>query len=246
MNRRSFINKSVLTASASLLPLSFWNSLDSEEFTIEELTGKANTKFYGNGYLVRKEVNEAFIKMQAAAKKENINIQIVSAYRGYKRQKQIFNAKFTRFTHQGLSEIEAINKIIEYSTIPGTSRHHWGTDIDIIDANATQPKNVLLPKNYELEGAYYKMKMWLNEHSEKFGFYIVYTNNPNRKGFYPEPWHFSYRKIALPMLKAYQKIDIHKIITNDTNLKGRNFLSTAFIDRYKNDNIFDINPALLQ
>ena len=27
--------------------------------------------------------------------------------------------------------IDAINEIIRFSTIPGTSRHHWGTDIDI-------------------------------------------------------------------------------------------------------------------
>ena len=30
---------------------------------------------------------------------------------------------------------KAISEIIRFSTVPGTSRHHWGTDIDIIDGN---------------------------------------------------------------------------------------------------------------
>ena len=42
----------------------------------------------------------------------------------------------------------AIDKIIEYSTLPGTSRHHWGTDIDIIDAEPPEEGDVLLPKNF--------------------------------------------------------------------------------------------------
>ena len=183
--------------------------------------------------------------MQAEAKKEGIHIQIVSAYRSYERQKQIFNAKFSRYTKRGLSGTDAVKKIIEYSTIPGTSRHHWGTDIDIIDAKAKQPKNVLTPRNYDEDGPYCEMKMWLNEHSEKFGFYIVYTNNPKRKGFHPEPWHFSYQKTSLAMLKAYQDIDFQKIITQDTDLKGRAFLSESFLETYKKEHILDINPALL-
>jgi len=245
MNRRSFINKSSFMAAASLLPLSFWKSLLPQEYTIEELTGKSNILLHGKGYQLRKEVNEAFLKMQAAAKKENIQIQIVSAYRSYNRQKQIFNSKFERYIHLGLTETEAIQKIIEYSTIPGTSRHHWGTDIDLIDATPPQPKNVLLPENYEEDGPYCNMKTWLNEHSEKFGFYVVYTKDPHRKGFYPEPWHFSYKYTALPMLKAYQKIDIHQIITNDSGLKGRSYIDESFLKTYTKENILDINPSLL-
>ncbi|MGO1585644.1 MAG: M15 family metallopeptidase [Mesonia sp.] len=245
MNRRNFITKSVATTAVSLLPLSFWSTLWLQEFTLDELTGKANLSLYGEGYQLREEVNKAFSKMQAEAKKEGIHIQIVSAYRSYERQKQIFNAKFSRYTKRGLSGTDAVKKIIEYSTIPGTSRHHWGTDIDIIDAKAKQPKNVLMPRNYDEDGPYCEMKMWLNEHSEKFGFYIVYTNNPKRKGFHPEPWHFSYQKTSLAMLKAYQDIDFQKIITQDTDLKGRAFLSESFLETYKKEHILDINPALL-
>jgi len=245
MNRRNFITKSTATAAVSLLSLSFWSSLWLQEYTLDELTGKADLSLYGENYQLRKEVNQAFLKMQAEAKKEGIHIQIVSAYRSYERQKQIFNVKFDRYTQRGLSGTDAVEKIIEYSTIPGTSRHHWGTDIDIIDAKAKQPKNVLMPRNYGEDGPYCEMKMWLNEHSEKFGFYIVYTNNPNRKGFHPEPWHFSYQKTSLAMLKAYQNIDFQKIITQDSSLKGRKFFSESFLEAYKKEHILDINPALL-
>ena len=44
----------------------------------------------------------------------------------------------------------AIDKIIEYSTLPGTSRHHWGTDIDIIDAGPPEVVMFCFPKNFTI------------------------------------------------------------------------------------------------
>ena len=140
--------------------------------------------------------------------------------------------------------IEAVERIIKYSTIPGTSRHHWGTDIDIIDANYPKPKSVLEEENYYGNGPYCKLKEWMNEHSESYGFYEVYTKNPNRKGFEYEPWHFSYAPVSIPMLKAYQKLDIKSILKEENVLGNANF-SKEFINKYKTENILDINPKLL-
>ena len=77
----------------------------------------------------------AFSAMQAAALKDGIDIQLVSAHRSFERQQYIWEDKFVRYTAEGLSPEAAIARIIKYSTIPGTSRHHWGTDIDITDGN---------------------------------------------------------------------------------------------------------------
>ena len=110
---------------------------EQDRFTLAQLIGKGNPEITGNSYRqkMHKQTKAAFLEMQAAAAKDNISIEVVSAYRSFERQKEIFEGKYKRFTGQGLSPKKALSKIIEYSTIPGTSRHHWGTDIDIIQAN---------------------------------------------------------------------------------------------------------------
>ena len=138
----------------------------------------------------------------------------------------------------------SIKKIIEYSTIPGTSRHHWGTDLDIVDAAVPQPQSLLEAANFEGNGPFCKLKEWLNTHAESFGFYEVYTNNPNRKGFKYEPWHFSYAPVSVGYLKAYRTLKFSKILSQ-SNLLGSAYFSEQFISKYYNENILDINPALL-
>jgi len=247
MNRNKFLKISSLAGiGLAILPhLSFKGF--SEGFTINQLIGKGNPDIVGDSYTskMEKTTKEAFNRMKAAAAKENINIQVVSAYRSFQRQKEIFERKYKQFTAQGLSPEKAIEKIIEYSTIPGTSRHHWGTDLDIIDANVPRPANVLLPENFHGNGPYCNLKTWLNENAEKFGFYEAYTDNGNRKGFKYEPWHFSYAPVSIPMLKEYkEKIDVKQMLSEEKIL-GNEYFSENFILKYVEENILDINPKLL-
>ncbi len=214
-------------------------------FSQNQLIGKGNPDIIGNSYTskMHKEAKVAFEEMKNKASREGIKIEVVSAYRSFQRQKEIFEGKYKKYTTQGLSPSEAINKIIEYSTIPGTSRHHWGTDIDIIDGNYPKPKNVLVEENFYGDGPYCKLKEWLDEHSESFGFYEVYTNNPNRKGFKYEPWHFSYAPASKPMLREYKKLDLITILQEE-NILGSDYFSEEFIQKYRSQNILDINPDL--
>ncbi|MCF6307031.1 MAG: M15 family metallopeptidase [Flavobacteriaceae bacterium] len=228
-----------------LLALKSFTFLQNK-FTRNQLIGKGNPDIVGDSYTskMHKEAKVAFLKMKTEAKKEGINIEVVSAYRSFQRQKEIFDRKYKKFTSQGLSPSEAIDKIIEYSTIPGTSRHHWGTDIDIIDSNAPRSKNVLNEENFYGDGPYCKLKEWLNVHSESFGFYEVYTNNSKRKGFKYEPWHFSYIPVSKPMLQEYKKLNL-KAILEEENILGNEYFSEEFIQKYRTENILDINPELL-
>ena len=168
MNRKKFIKTSILSTTAlAVLPhLSF--SSNQQQFTVDQLIGKGNPDIVGDSYTskMHKEAKKAFLKMKEAASKEAIQIEVVSAYRSFERQKQIFEGKYNRFTQQGLSPIQAIEKIIEYSTIPGTSRHHWGTDIDIIDSNAPRPESVLLAKHFHGTGPFCKLKDWLTDEKQ--------------------------------------------------------------------------------
>lgn len=207
------------------------------------MIGKETINFVGNPPL-QKEVNLAFVKMQQAARKEGIELAIVSGYRSFDRQYGIWKRKYRQFTKDGLTPLEAIQKIISYSTIPGTSRHHWGTDMDIIDRNAKQPTNVLNANNFLTGGCYEKMYVWMRKYANSFGFYEVYTNEPQRKGFEYEPWHYSYADIALPILEEYQKIDLLKLL-QQTKMEGSEYFTKEFVTAYRNENILDINPILL-
>ena len=69
---------------------------------------------------------------------------------------------------------EALNEIIRFSTVPGTSRHHWGTEIDIIDEDFKNENNPLISEKYETGGVFNKLKKWMDSNSEKFGFYAIF------------------------------------------------------------------------
>ena len=242
MKRRTFIKTTSLASLALSVPV--FSSLKPQQLYFDELVGKGQPRLYGDHYKLRKDAYDAFLKMKEAAAKEGINIQIVSSYRNFDHQKRIWTNKYNRFTKQGLSPEDAIDKIIEYSTIPGTSRHHWATDIDVIDGNAKQPKNVLNEEHFHGNGAFCKLKEWMDKHAESFGFYLVYTNNGNRKGFKYEPWHYSYKPFSLNFLRDYQKINLKEFLQNE-KLVGNEYFTEEFIKRYKDQNILDINPELL-
>ena len=211
---------------------------------LDVLQGIKNPDLIGDSIKLEKNTYYAYKKMEKAAKKDGINLKIVSAYRGYERQKFIWNKKYKKFTDENLLEpMQAINEIIRFSTIPGTSRHHWGTEIDIIDENYSEEINVLMSSKFEKEGVFFKIKNWLNLNSEKFGFYITYDNNPERKGFEHEPWHYSYAPISKKMLSLFIKSDLKKLIVKD-EINGSDFFSDDFIEKYKREYILDINPLL--
>lgn len=247
MKRNKFIKLAGLAGiSLAILPQFSFDDFE-ENFTRNQLIGKGNPDIIGDSYTskMHKDAKSAFLKMKNAAAKENITIEVVSAYRSFQRQKEIFENKYNRFIKEGLSPEKAIQKIIEYSTIPGTSRHHWGTDFDIIDTNVAQPANVLQPENFHGTGAFCTLKDWLNANAKTYGFYEVYTNNANRKGFKYEPWHFSFAPVSKPMLQAYKKqIDV-KVMLKEEKIKGSEHFSDDFIARYIKENILDINIDLL-
>jgi len=245
MNRKDFLKTSLLLGGITLLP-SFSEETFLQDFSRNQLIGKGNPDIVGDSYLskMHKETAEALKRMKAEALKSNIKIEVVSAYRNFQRQKEIFEGKYVKFTSEGLSPIQAIEKIIEYSTIPGTSRHHWGTDLDLIDGNAPRPESVLVASNFHGTGPFCKMKEWMDEHAASFGFYEVYTNDANRKGFKYEPWHFSYAPVSKPMLQAYKKLNIKEILSEE-KVKGSAHFTNEFIEKYRTENILDINPKLL-
>jgi len=152
---------------------------------------------------LRKETLAAFRQMQVAAEKENVHLIIVSATRNFDRQKKIWEAKWNGETPVEGKRLNAVSDIREraglilhYSAMPGTSRHHWGTDIDL---NETEDSYFSTP-----QGA--SVYMWLTVHAVEFGFCQPYTSKQNgRTGYEEEKWHWSYVPLSKIFLDAYRQ-----------------------------------------
>ena len=244
MKRRTFIKNSGISGLALAFSPTLMANI-TQDYSVEELMGKADIELFGEGINLRKEAHDAFLKMKTAAYSDGVDLKIVSSYRNFYRQEQIWEGKYLRYTEEdGMSPLDAIDKIIEYSTIPGTSRHHWGTDIDIVDGYRKVTGDVLVPEKFDKEGPYGDLKNWMDDNAEDFGYCLVYTKDPKRRGFKYEPWHYSYAPISKPMLTAYRRLNILQLLRLE-EFYGSEHFTTGFIRSYIQNNILDINPALL-
>jgi len=170
------------------------------KFTV--ITAPYSTK---KGMYMNKEAYNAFKKMYTAASKEGINLNIVSAFRSFNRQKSIWEAKWTgarKVLGQDLSKKypnpeKRAKAILMFSSMPGTSRHHWGTDVDIYSVEDEDFASGKGKKIYE----------WLVEHASEFGFCQVYTPKPEMRtrGYEEEKWHWSYKPVSQQFIEQYQK-----------------------------------------
>ncbi|MBT8257351.1 MAG: M15 family metallopeptidase [Bacteroidia bacterium] len=243
MKRRRFISNTICGSLAfSFAPFSMFSL--SQDIDPNELIGKGSPELVGTEIKFRKEVYDAYFSMREDAKKAGILITAVSAYRSFERQKQIWERKYNRYLSQGLQPRDSIKKIIEYSTIPGTSRHHWGTDIDIVDGYHMDVPHLLAPSNFNEGKPFYKLGQWLGQHATEYGFYRTYTEDPLRKGFKPEPWHYSYKPLSVKFLENFLKIDLLKVLKAE-NFQGSDHFTPTWIETYRNEHILDINPELL-
>lgn len=246
MNRKRFLKTSVLAGIGSQLQLSseFINFFNSTAIDVENLLGLSQSHLKSESILLEAETYEAFMSMKSAALKAGIDLKLASAYRSFVRQKTIWEWKFNQLT-ETKSPAEAISEIITYSSIPGTSRHHWGTDIDLIDDAVQAPEgDLLLEEHYHGEAAFSNLKMWMEQHSRAFGFELVYTQDENRTGFNYEPWHYSYQPKATSLLSLQSQHNFRKA-WDDLEFEGKSYLTDSFMDAYFKTYGWGINPSLM-
>ena len=218
--------------------------MHTQEINTEILIGMDNSRIVSDTILLEKETYSAFIKMKDAAEKDGIIIKLVSGFRDFYRQQMIWNNKYKKFTNEfSLDGPTAIKEIIRFSTIPGTSRHHWGTEIDIIDKNFENEKDLLISKKYEEGGIFNSLKKWMDKNSKRFGFYIVYDDDSNRPGFEYEPWHYTYKPVSDLYQREFLKLNLKSIISK-TKVEGKEFINDEFIKKYIDENIMGISSHL--
>jgi len=179
------------------------------QITTQQLTGLNDDHIatLADGSKLHLDACSAWQAMQKAAYKDGIALAIASSYRDFYRQQLIWNKKMAGELKvkdldnnvvplSGLSELEQIKAILLFSALPATSRHHWGTEIDVFAPNLLpqESKLQLEPWEYEKDGPLYPLLTWLKTHASQFDFYFPYDQY--RSGVAAEPWHISYAPIA--------------------------------------------------
>jgi len=163
------------------------------------------------GHRLQAAAAAAFAQLQQDARSAGFDLAIASSFRSYSRQLLIWNGKASglRKVHddagrdvdiRALAGPEKVRAILRYSAIPGTSRHHWGTDLDVYDLAAMPPgyQLELSPAEVAAGGLFDPLHRWLDERmaaGESWGFYRPYT--ADRGGVAPERWHLSYAPLAI-------------------------------------------------
>lgn len=178
---------------------------------IEHLTGQADDHLVAlyPDCLVHREVLEPWQALARRATEAGFDLRVASGFRSFARQLAIWNAKArglrALLDDRGrpldaakLSARETMLAILRWSALPGTSRHHWGTDMDVWDAAAVPGdyRLQLTPAEWAPGGPFHPLHLWLTERiaAGDIDFYRPYAEDGN--GVAPEAWHLSYRPLA--------------------------------------------------
>jgi LAS superfamily LD-carboxypeptidase LdcB len=118
-----------------------------------------------------------------------------------------------------LDEKGRIRSILIWSALPGASRHHWGSDFDVIDKAAMPPGyQPQLTVEEFTRGPFVRLNEWLGANLGNHGFFRPYTTD--RGGVHPEPWHLSYAPVSVPALAGMSENVLREAIAG-SDLAGR-------------------------
>lgn len=211
-----------------------------------ELTGLACTHVVQRddlGAALQRDALEPFLAMKAAARRDGIDMRIVSSFRDFAAQQRIWDEKYlgerplydvdgNAREHARLSTDELVDAIVCWSAVPGGSRHHWGTEVDVIDG-AALPSGYrvrLLPEEARTGGVFERLHRWLDANMTRFGFYRPYRTA--RGGVHPEPWHLSYAPVATRALESLTPAAFEQAVRASTIL-GRDRVLARSTEIYR-------------
>jgi LAS superfamily LD-carboxypeptidase LdcB len=180
------------------------------------------------------EAIASFLAMRDAAARDGIALNARSSFRDFATQVTIWNAKWRGerplrnrngqpLDRTSVKDADMVDTILTWSSAPGGSRHHWGSDLDVIDSN-TVPQGYdvqLITEEYAPNGIFARLSSWLDGNLSRFGFFKPYRND--RGGYCPEPWHISYAPVATPALEALSLTVLRQALA-ESEMEGKQYV----------------------
>lgn len=178
-----------------------------------------------SGRLMHPAVIPAFAALRDAAREAGFELAIASSFRSFDRQRLIWNEKATglrpvlndcgeRIDISNREERDKVLAILRWSALPGASRHHWGSDLDVYDQAALGADGgpELTVEECVEGGPFFELHQWLNDYLPSSDFYRPYARD--RGGVAPEPWHLSFRPVARLYEEAMTPERLREVLTH--------------------------------
>ncbi len=180
------------------------------------------------GHFLHRDVAAAYLFLVEQAAKEGIALRLASGFRSFDRQLAIWNAKARGerpvVDSRGapvimceLDERDQVFALLRWSALPGASRHHWGSDMDIWDSAAVSDdyQLQLSPDEYAAGGPFEHCSRWLDElmSDGSTEFFRPYKGS-QEDGVAAEPWHLSFRPLATVCEAALSPEVLRQLIAN--------------------------------
>ena len=181
------------------------------------------------GYFVEREIVGDLQALAEVATANGFELRVESAYRTFEKQLSIWNRKargeLPLLSETGermerpTDEEELMYAILTWSALPGASRHHLGTDIDVVDGAACPEGYEVQLTPAECEGMFAKFHAFLTAHMEagtSFGFSRVFV--PGRGKIKPEGWHIAHLPTSRKRLEHFS-LDVLRNIYERSDMK---------------------------
>ncbi|MFM2484489.1 M15 family metallopeptidase [Celerinatantimonas yamalensis] len=175
------------------------------------------------GQRLHPQASNAYLQMADSASEDGIELALYSSYRSFNTQLNIWNQKWNgnrplldEQSHvldpSQLDDEAKLWAILRWSALPGASRHHWGSDMDVYAPNLLSQQETfsLIPTSYQVGGSQHTLANWLNQHARQFGFFLPYARDLG--GTAIEPWHISFAPVAQTCQNVHRFITLQKII----------------------------------
>ncbi len=213
--------------------------------------------FVNDTFKLHQKILQPLSQLLNAAESDGLSIKIVSAWRSLEYQTHIWNSKWcgekSVLDHTGKpidikqlsNEEDKIRSLCHWSAVPATSRHHWGTELDIFLEEPIKKgyQIQLTPEEFSDEGPCAALNQWLDNHLENFDFFRPYSQALG--GVSVEPWHISYYPLSQSMPEELFDIQKKKQLISETLLShqiyGANTLCKMLED-YLKQYVLNINP----
>ena len=169
------------------------------------------------------EVMQSFWKLRDKAAQDGWHLTLISGYRSFKHQMRIWN--HYDFAYKKTDSLDAkrrVRAVMSLVSVPGLSRHHWGTDLDISESGL---RGQLVNVHPDTPTRVVQFYNWMEHNAPQFGFCKVYLGK--RGAIRDEPWHWSYFPYSRIYTEQFMAItDFHKVMSDqvgDVKYLMRNF-----------------------